>query len=289
MKIAITGASGKLGKLILKILLTHTSAQNLVAIVRNPEKVENFRLSGVEVRRADYSQPETLYPALKNVDRLLLISSSEIMGDRAAQHEAVIRSAIHNSVQLIVYTSILQADRTSVSVLGEHRATEARIRDSGIPSVILRNGWYIENYTDNLPTVLALGALYGASGDGRVAAASREDLAEAAARVLIEDGHAGKTYELAGSHRFTKSELADAISRWSHRKIDYNNLSPEEYRNALAGAGLPAPVAQFLMEAELAIAADELNGNSSDLHFLIGRNSRSLHDVLNNIEVQGMT
>ena len=280
MKIGITGASGKLGHLVLEQLLRRTEGTEIVALARSPEKLASFEARGVEIREANYSIPKTLEPALSGLDRLLLISSSELLNDRAKQHHNVIQAAVHANVRLIVYTSVLRADQTSVSVLQEHRQTEAELQASGIPYVILRNGWYIENYTENLPTLLSQGTLYGAAGDGKIAAASREDYAAAAARVLLEDGHAGKTYELAGSYQFTKADIAEAVSSWYHKDIQYKNLTPNEYSSALEGAGLPGPIAQFLVEADIAIAHNELSGSGDDLSFLIGRSSRSLDDVL---------
>ncbi|MBN2530463.1 MAG: NmrA family NAD(P)-binding protein [Deltaproteobacteria bacterium] len=202
------------------------------------------------------------------------------MNDRSAQHQAVVQAAVRANIKLLVYTSLLKAPQTSVSVLKEHIHTEAAIRDSRIPYVILRNSWYIENYTDNVQLILSQGAIYGASGDGRIAAASRADLAEAAARVLLEDGHTGKTYELAGSHQFTKAELAGIISNWSHKNIAYQNMPPEQYTATLTGAGLPEPIAQFLVQADLAIAVNELNSDSDDLQFLIGHPAQTVEDVL---------
>ena len=280
MKIAVTGASGKLGNLVIEKLLTQIDAENIIAIARNPAKVEAFRGRGINIRQADYTVPESLGPALKGADRLLLISSSELLNDRVAQHKNVIKAAIHNKVKLIVYTSVLNADQTSVSVLKEHKQTEKALRDSGIDHVILRNGWYIENFTDNISPVLSSGKLFGAAGDGKIAAASRQDFAEAAARVLLEDGHAGKIYELAGTQRFTKAELAEAISSWSQTDVEYKNLSPEDYRSTLENAGLPGPIAQFLVEADVAIASEELNGSGEDFRFLIGRPTISLDEAI---------
>src|SRR5271165_6889543 len=179
--IGVTGVSGHLGALVVEGLLEAIPASEIVAIVRSPEKVAGFASRGVQVRYGDYSLPETLAPALAGVKRLLLVSGSEI-GHRTAQHRAVIEAAKAAGVTLIAYTSVLRADTTTLPIADEHRETEALLRHSGVPYVLLRNGWYIENYTERLAMPLATGAFVGAAGDGRIAAAARADYAAAAVR-----------------------------------------------------------------------------------------------------------
>ncbi|HPQ68993.1 MAG TPA: SDR family oxidoreductase [bacterium] len=277
--IAVTGASGKLGRLVIEGLLEKIAPEKIVAVVRNPEKVKDFAARGVQVRHGDYSSPETLPPALAGVERLLLISSSEV-GRRAAQHGAVVDAAKGANVKLIAYTSILRADTSALLLAGEHKATEKMIRATGLPFAFLRNGWYIENYTENLAPVLTHGALPGASGDGRVAAATRADFAAAAVAVLTGENHENKIYELAGDQGFSMSEFVAAVSAWAGKPIVYQELPPEVYKQMLVGAGLPEPFAAILVDASAGVAKGELDSDRRDLHDLLGRDTQTLADVL---------
>jgi len=277
--IAVTGASGRLGRLVVEGLLKLRPAEQVVALVRNPYRVRDLTARGVHVRRADYSIPETLEWSLAGVDRLLLVSSSEI-AKRLSHHRNVITAAKRARVRLLAYTSILHADTSRLLLAVEHRATEAEIRSSRIPFVFLRNGWYIENYTENLAGPLARGVFYGAAGDGRIAAATRADYAEAAVSVLTREEHENRAYELAGDRSFSMVELAAKISTWAGRLVGYSNLPAKEYRELLLLARMPALVAEAMVDADLGIARGELDGSNRDLHNLIGRDTQILDDVL---------
>jgi NAD(P)H dehydrogenase (quinone) len=273
--IAITGATGHLGRLVLTALLEKTPAKDVVAIVRTPSKAAEFAAKGVQVREGDYTKPATLVAALKGVEKLLLISSSEV-GQRATQHQAVITAAKEAGVKLIAYTSILKGDRSKLALAGEHIATEKMLAASGVPFVLLRNGWYLENYTDGLAATLAHG-LAGSSGTGRIAAAARADFAAAAVAVLTSTtSQAGKVYELAGDVGFTKAELAAEISKQSGKNITYADLPAEQFKGVLLGAGLPPPFAEILVDADVNIAKGELDDQSGDLKRLIGRPTTTL-------------
>ncbi|HLP02391.1 MAG TPA: NAD(P)H-binding protein, partial [Opitutaceae bacterium] len=182
--IALTGATGQLGRLVLEQLLAAaTPADSIAALVRQPAKAAELAARGVQVRAADYDDPAALEHALAGVDKLLLISSSEL-GSRVAQHRNVIEAARRRGVGLLIYTSLLHADTSALDLAPEHRETEQLLKTSGLPYVILRNGWYTENYTASLPSALALGALHGSAGEGRIASAARADFAAAAAKAL---------------------------------------------------------------------------------------------------------
>lgn len=203
--IAMTGASGQLGRLVIENLLKEIKPSRLIAIVRNPEKVADLKALGVEVRKADYSHAATLSAALQGIEKLLLISSSEI-GHWRAHHANVIEAAKKGAgVPLIVYTSVLHADTTPLPLALEHRETEAILATSGIPYVLLRNGWYTENYTASIPVALQHGAFLGCAGDGKIASAARADYAAAAAKVLLSNNLHGRVYELAGDSAYTLS------------------------------------------------------------------------------------
>lgn len=267
MKIGITGATGHLGRLVVAKMKERAAADDLVALVRSPQKAADL---DIEAREADYDKPETLQRALQGIDTLLLISGSEV-GKRARQHQHIIDAARQNGVQRIVYTSVLHADNTSVSLATEHRATEQALKDSGIPHTFLRNGWYTENYTASIPGALAGGAVIGSAGEGRISAATREDYAEAAVAVLTSEGHEGKVYELAGDEAFTLKEYAAELSRQTGRDIPYKNLPEAEYAAALAGFGIPEEMAKAIAGWDVSVSKGDLFDDSRQLSKLIGR------------------
>lgn len=236
MTIAVTGATGQLGRLVIEDLKARVPATDIIALARNPAKAAGL---GVTARAADYADPATLAVALKGVDTLLLISSSEV-GQRAVQHQNVIDAAKAAGVGRIVYTSLLHADTSPLSLADEHRQTEAALKASGLPYTILRNGWYTENYTGSVPAGVSHGALVGSAGAGRISAATRADFAAAAAAVVTSDGHDGRTYELAGDSAFTLADLAAEVSAQTGRDIPYNDLPQGDYAAILTGIGLPA-------------------------------------------------
>lgn len=268
--IAITGASGQLGRLVIDSLLTSVPAYELVALVRNPASVSDLKDKGINVRQADYTQPDTLITALQGVDKLLLISSSEV-GQRLVQHQNVIEAAKETGVSLLAYTSILHADTSPLGLADEHRATEAALADSGIPHVVLRNGWYSENYIASVPAALELGALYGCAGAGKISSASRADYASAAAAVLTQEDQAGNIYELAGDCAYTLAELAAEISVQTGKDIGYVDLPETDFADALLKAGLPAPLASLLANSDTGASQGGLYDDSQTLSKLIGR------------------
>jgi NAD(P)H dehydrogenase (quinone) len=268
--IVVTGATGKLGQNVVAQLLEKVPASELAVAVRNPPKASALAARGVQVREADYSRPETLRAALAGASKVLLISSSEV-GLRAVQHAAVVQAAKSAEVGLLAYTSILHGERSPLLLAAEHVATENAIKASGVAYAFLRNGWYLENYTEQLAAALQHGALMGSAGEGRIAAAARADFAAAAVAVLTGPGHAGKTYELAGDVAFSMGQLAQEISRQTGKTIGYNDLPPDQYRAALASVGVPAAFADILVDADVGIRQGALADTSGDLRALIGR------------------
>ena len=265
--IGVTGATGQLGQLVVNGLKARIPASDIVALVRTPARAADL---GVAVREADYSRPETLDRALAGIETLLLISSNEV-GRRAAQHRNVIEAAKKAGVKWIVYTSLLHADRSPLSLTDEHLTTEVELKATGIPVTILRNGWYTENYTASVPGAVAGGAFIGSAGRGRISSAARADYAEAAVAVLTSEGHQGKTYELAGDQAYTLNDLAAEITRQAGKHIPYKNLPEADYAAALAGFGLPAPVAQAYASFDVGAAQDALFDDGRVLSKLIGR------------------
>ncbi|WP_455923178.1 SDR family oxidoreductase [Pseudomonas putida] len=274
--IAITGATGQLGRLVIQALLKRVPAEQIVALARHPEKAGDL---GVAVREFDYDQPEAMVIGLQGVDRLLLISSSEL-GKRAAQHQAVINAAKQAGVKLLAYTSVLHATGSALGLAAEHQQTEQALAASGVPYALLRNGWYNENYSAGVPAAVAHDALLGSAGEGRIASAARADYAEAAAVVLSTDGHVGKTYELAGDTSYTLTELAAEISRQAGKTVPYNNLPEADYKAILVQVGLPEPIADLLANSDAAAAKGALFDDSKVLSGLIGRATTPVADAV---------
>lgn len=267
---AVTGATGQLGHLVVDALLKLVDAGEVVGLVRTPSKAGDLAARGITLRAFDYSKVETLKPALEGVDRLLLISSSEV-GRREAQHLAVIEAAKAAGVKFIAYTSILHADTNPLDLAVEHRATEAALKKSGIPHALLRNGWYNENYTVGLDATAEHGVLLGSTGAGLVASAARVDYAEAAAKVLAAGSTETRVYELAGDVGFTQDELAGLIAAASGKPVVYDDLPEEDYRKLLEGFSLPAPLAHILADSSAKAKAGALFDDSHTLGKLIGR------------------
>lgn len=284
MTIAITGATGHLGRLVIQKLAAKVPATSIVALARNAEKASDL---GVQVRSADYAQPETLDSALNGVDTLLLISSSEF-GKRIEQHKNIIAAAKRNNVKWIVYTSILRADSSKLDLAVEHSATEKLIKESGIPYTFLRNGWYTENYTGSIGGALAGGAFIGSAKDGRVSSAARADYADAAVAVLTTEGHVGQTYELAGDSSWTLSDLAAEITRQSGKTIPYVDLPAAEYAKTLEGFGLPGWLATTIAGWDVEVVDGALESNDRALSKLIGHAttplSATVGDALKSVE-----
>ncbi|EAM4248918.1 SDR family oxidoreductase [Salmonella enterica subsp. enterica serovar Havana] len=279
--IAITGATGQLGQHVIENLLKTTPASHLVAIVRNPKKAAPLSQRGITVRQADYANEAALTTALQGVDKLLLISSSEV-GQRTAQHRNVIQAAIASKVKFIAYTSLLHADKSPLALADEHIETEKMLAESGIPHTLLRNGWYTENYLASVPAALKHGVFIGAAGEGKIASAMRADYA-AAARVIREEGHAGNVYELAGDDAWTLRQLADELTHQSGKKIVYQNLSEVDFAAALKGAGLPDGLADMLANSDAGAAKGGLFDDSHTLRKLIGRPTTTLTESLRSV------
>ena len=275
MTIAVTGAAGQLGQLVVEKLKGKTG-EAIVALVRSPAKAAGL---GVAVREADYTKPGMLKPALAGVDALLSISSSEI-GQRVAQHHNVIEAAKAAGVRRIVYTSLLHADVSPISLAVEHRETEAELKASGIPHTILRNGWYTENHTSSIGGALAGSAVIGSAGNGKFSSATRTDYAEAAVAVLAGKGHEGKIYELAGDEAYTLSDFAAEISRQTGKTIPYKNLPEADYAAALAGFGLPEAIAKAVASWDVDASKGALFDGGRQLSALIGRPTTPLSSAV---------
>jgi NAD(P)H dehydrogenase (quinone) len=279
VSIAVTGATGALGTLVINGLLETQDPQAIVAIVRDPAKATALSGRGVQVRQATYTEPEALEAALAGVDTLLLISGSEV-GQRVQQHTNVVNAAKAAGVKRIVYTSAPKADNTTLILAPEHKATEEVIKASGISYTILRNNWYTENYASQIDLARQFGAITSSAGEGKVASASRADFAAAAVAVLIGSGHENKVYELTGDHAWDFSELAAAIGEVIGSEVSYNSVSPEEQAEILTRAGLDEGTVGFVVGLNHNISEGTLAEVTTDLRTLIGRPTTPLVEGL---------
>lgn len=277
--IVVTAATGQLGQLVVEALLKKVPAAEIAVAVRNPAKAAALAARGVQVRTADYADPAGLTAAFAGADKVLLISGSEV-GQRIAQHTAVVTAAKEAGVGHLVYTSLLHADTSTLDLAPEHKATEEAILGSGLPYTILRNGWYTENYGQAITQGVEHGSFAGSSDDGKVASATRADYADAAAAVLTGEGHLGKVYELAGDTGWTNAELAAVLTQATGKEIAYRNLSAAEHRDLLAEAGLPAGLADSLVNWDRGRAHGDLDDASGDLRGLIGHATTTLAETV---------
>ncbi|WP_182004928.1 SDR family oxidoreductase [Acinetobacter lactucae] len=280
MRIAVTGASGQLGQLVISQLLERTEATNIVALVRNPEKLSDLNSKGIEVRAFDYAQnADELSVQLAGVDKLLLISSSEV-GQRTVQHQNVINAAKLANVKFIAYTSLLKADTSPLLLAQEHVETEQYLKASDVTYALLRNNWYSENYAMGLAQAVEQGKIFGATHHCKIASASRLDYATAAAVVLTQEGHENKVYELAGDTSYNLDDVARWTSEISKKEVIYQDLSEEEYKELLIQVGLPEGFASILANSDEGVSKNALYSDSKDLHQLIGRTTTNMQETI---------
>ncbi|MEU4708728.1 NmrA family NAD(P)-binding protein [Nocardia salmonicida] len=276
MTVAVTAAGGQLGRLVVEALLA--AGERPVAIARDPRKVADLAARGADVRQASYDDPAALDAALVGVDRVLLISGNEF-GSRIAQHTNVIRAAERAGVELLAYTSIPRADSNPMLLAAEHRGTEEVLATATVPTVLLRNSWYWENYDGAVANAAESGVLHGAMAGGRVSGAARADYAEAAARVLTGTGHEGRVYELGGDEALTGADLAAAVTEAKGSTVRYADLAEADYVAALRAAGLDDQIAAALADADARIGEGVLEVNTGDLTKLLGRPATSASTV----------
>ncbi len=269
MSIVVTGATGHLGRHVVEQLLENVPAREITAVVRDEAKAADLAARGVRLAVADYNTPETFDGLFAAGDKVLLISGNEFDKGRPQQHQVVIDAAKAAGVALLAYTS---APGTLTAALADdHRATERALTASGVPYTLLRNGWYHENYTEQLAPVLEHDAVVSAAGEGRISSASRADYAAAAVAVLTGEGHENRTYELGGDEAWSLTEYAAELSRQTGREIVHTPVSTEALTGILTGAGLPEQFAAVLAGVDASIEKGELVVTGGDLSRLIGR------------------
>ena len=278
MSLVVTGATGHLGRHVVATLLAKgVAADQIVALGRDDARLAELAGRGVTTRKVDYADASAVADALAGAERVLLISGSEV-GQRLAQHQNVIDAAKAAGVELLAYTSVVHADTSGIALAAEHRATEEAIVASGLPYTFLRNSWYLENYSDQLAAYVEHGTVLGSAGDGRVAAATRADYAEAAATALLL-ATPKPIYQLGGP-AFSLKELADTVSAVTGADVSYTDLPSDELVTVLVGAGLPEPYAAILADADLGLGRGELYVEPTDLEGLLGRPATALAEAL---------
>ncbi|MGW0949258.1 NAD(P)H-binding protein [Streptomyces sp. NPDC002623] len=273
--ITVTAATGRFGRIAVDELLKRgVPASEIVVAVLDPENAADFTARGIEVRQADYERPETLAAAFQGADRILLISSSNF-ARQIEQHTNAIQAAKDAGASALIYTSYLNADTSGITMAGPHARTEELIKESGVPYAILRNGSYIENYTDNIGMWLQYGTIIGSAGEGRISGAVRADLAAAAASVVAEEPIDNRTYELGGT-AFTMSDLASETAAQSNVAVTYMDMPPAQYSETLASVGLPPFFADAIADNSAGAARGGWYTESKDLEQLLGRPSTPL-------------
>jgi NAD(P)H dehydrogenase (quinone) len=275
----VTGATGQSGRLVIDELLQRVPASEVVAAVRHPEKADDVSLLGVTVRACDYDDPATLADVFTPGDRVLLISSNDFVNS-VAQHTAVVQAARTAGVSQLAYTSLFNAAESELIVAQPHRGTEPVIRESGVPYTLLRNNLYSEHFAPFARQALQSGSFASSTRDGRVASASRRDLAAAAAAVLTEPGHERRTYELSGDVAWDNVELVETLSVISGTEVRLQELTSDEHRAAIVAAGFPAPVAAVFVNTYEGIAGGQLHAADMTLSALIGRPTTTLAQTL---------
>ncbi|WP_330358118.1 NAD(P)H-binding protein [Streptomyces chartreusis] len=265
--IVVSAASGALGRLVVEQLLIRIPAKDIAVAVRSPESAAGFAARGIQVRRGDYDVPDTLPAAFEGADRLLLISSPELDPvRRTGHHRAAVDAARKVGVGAVVYTSFLDADTKADGVTAAHHVTEQALRDSGLGHTLLRHPFYSEAFLNaGLHSAVAEGELWDGTDGRGINTASRADLAEAAARVLIEDGHLDRAYDFTGA-RWTYPELAEVLTQVYGKPVRHRQR-PE-----------PTPGIQGWLEQQVRSGA--LERQTDDLGHILGRPPTALHQAV---------
>lgn len=282
-KIGVTGASGQLGGSVVELLAEQVKPSQILALSRSPEKLSHLKERGVGVAQGDFTQPEQLADALKGVDRLLIISTDDISGNRAALHANAVAAAKEAGVAHIVYTSAPNPHISSLAFIREHGVTEDLIRESGVAYTFLRNNFYMEMLLGTAPKWAATGEIHGVAAKGSINRVTREDCARAAAAVLAAAGteHHNKVYDITGPGSRNGDELADAIAEVAGRPVRYVSITPDAMQEYLREAGFPEPLAALFVAIDQAIAAGELDVSSSAVRELTGQDPTSVTEFLN--------
>lgn len=269
MKLLVTGATGKLGSMVLDYLLEKVPAGDIAVSVRDPEKAAALKAKGVEVRKGDFADPESLVETFSGIDRLLIISIDGDNETRIRLHSNAVAAAEKAKVKFIAYTSVANATESTVSLAEVHRATEAAIKNTGIPYAFLRNNWYLENEVGSIQAILAGAPLVVSAGDGKVGWALKKEYAEAAATVLAQGGHENTVYELS-SKPISYDDLAIAIGTVIGKPVQVQQVDDETYTNIMRGAGVPEFLLPMVVGIQKGVRDGALDVESNDFVKVLG-------------------
>jgi len=276
----ITGASGQLGSMVLDFML-EAGASPLIATTRSPEKLSAAAARGIEVRAADFNQPQGLPAAFAGAKRLLLISTDDLEpGKRLTAHSAAIKAAVEAGVTHIVYTSLTRPESGSpISFAPDHAETEAMLADSGVTHTILRNSLYTDLLLMSAPQAVGMGQLFAAAADGKAGYVTREDCARAAAAALLRESET-RTIDITGPASVAHADLAAIYSEVSGKDIPYIPISVDDLVAAMVKNGLPEMMAKVFASFDVAIAQGYFDVRSTAVNDLTGREPTSVHDFL---------
>ncbi|CAN7596172.1 SDR family oxidoreductase [Peribacillus frigoritolerans] len=282
MKILVTGATGKLGTKVVETLLKTVPANQLAVSVRSPEKAEELRTRGVDVRQGDFDRPETLDTAFAGIDRLLIISADGDNETRIRQHSNAVVAAERAGVKFIAYTSLANAKESKNFLAPTHQATEESILKTGIPYSFLRNNWYLENEISSIQGVQAGAPWVTSAGNGKVGWALQQDYAEAAASVLSGNGHENTIYELSGK-LLTQEELASAVGNVLGKEVPVQQVDDATYADIMKNVGLPDFLIPMLVDIQKGVREGTLEVESNDFEKLLGRSATPISEGLTQI------
>lgn len=284
-KLLVTGAAGQLGRAtILHLLQTsNVAAADIVAASRDPSKLAEFAEKGIETRKADFTDEEGLAEAFSGIDRVLIISTDDLVtpGGRLKQHQAAVAAAARAGVGHILYTSMPNPNKSLVSFAPDHLGTEEAVKATGIPYTILRNAWYDDNYLLSMPHNLQTGQWYTASGEGRVANISRDDCARAAAAALANPPAGNKTFTLTGPQSLNASEIARLVSDATGKPLQVIPVTDEQLAGGMTAAGLPEFLVKMLVSADANIRAGNFDLVTEDYLILTGHAPQTLAAYFN--------
>ncbi|MFL9884030.1 SDR family oxidoreductase [Paraburkholderia agricolaris] len=281
--IFVTGASGQLGQLVIKHLLARGVTPNrIIAGTRSPEKLADLAAAGIEVRQADFENPQRLAEAFKGVGTALIISTDAVDGAdrRLKQHRNAVLSAAEAGVKRLAYTSMPNPASSLLTFAPDHLETERTIQATGLPHVIFRNGWYHENLLRSLPDALKSGQWHSATADGRTSSAGREEMAEAIAAALATSTSESRTYTLTGTEALSSEEIADLARRATGKPLAVVHVTDEQFATGLKAAGVPDGFVSLLVSIEAEVRAGHLSIVTDHLESLIGRTPKRLADYL---------
>lgn len=283
--ILVTGATGHLGSQIVENLLTQISPNEIAVLVREEEKAKQLKEKGVQIRIGNYTNPNSLVAAFKEVEKLILISSNDF-NDRITQHKNAIDAAKQAGVKHILYTSMSMNDIETSPLKGfleDHYQTEDYIKQNGFTYTMLQHSLY----TEVIPMfigehVLETGVFFPA-GEGRAAYASRTDLAEAISKIVVSDAFDNQSLPLTNSENYSYSDVAKILTEISGNEVAYVSPTPEIFSETLKGFGLPEPIIQMSLGFAAGIKNNDFDTTFPNLETILGRKPQSLKEYLQSV------